>query len=207
MNKLLIIGAGGHGKVIADIALKRNIWQEIAFLDDDDTIQEALGLRVLGPVSQAASFVSEYDMVVAIGNHTIREKFCEQLKAAGVMLPVLVHPNATVGSQVEIGVGTVVMAGAVINCDSKVGEGCIVNTAATVDHDCTIEDYTHISPGTHIAGTVKIGKKCWIGIGASVVNNVNIGNGIVIGAGALVISDVMEEGTYIGIPAKKMSDL
>lgn len=103
-----------------------------------------------------------------------------------------------------MGAGTVVMAGAIINCCSRIGEGCIVNTGATIDHDNVIEDYVHISPGVHTAGTVEIGKGTWIGIGGVVSNNVNITSGCMIGAGAVVVEDITEAGTYVGVPSRKV---
>lgn len=207
MEKLLIIGAGGHGRVVADIAMKMNRWQRIAFLDDDDAQQYSLGLEVIGPSSKALNLVEEYDIFVAIGNNATREKLHKVLKAAGVTMPTLIHPSATIGRQVKIGEGTVVMAGAVINCCSRIGDGCIVNTAATVGHDGTIADYVHISSGAHIAGTVTIGKGTWIGIGVIVKNNVQITEGTFVGAGAVVIRNIVEAATYVGVPVRRINTI
>lgn len=207
MEKLLIIGAGGHGRVIADIAVKMNRWQQIAFLDDDDAYRYSLGFEVIGPSSKVLNLVGKYDIFIAIGNNATREKLHKVLKAAGVTMPTLIHPNTTIGMQVEIGEGTVVMAGAVINCGSRIGDSCIVNTAATVDHDGTIADYVHISPGAHIAGTVTIGKGTWIGVGAIVKNNVEITERTVIGAGAVVIRNIMEAATYVGVPVRRVNTI
>jgi sugar O-acyltransferase (sialic acid O-acetyltransferase NeuD family) len=203
-NNLLIIGASGHGRVIADIASKMNKWQEIAFLDDDETIKESMGIEVIGKVIDAFNCVEEYDIFVAIGNNKIREKVQGQLEDLGASIPALIHPTAVIGEQVELNLGTVVMAGAVINCCTKVGKGCIINTGVTLDHDDLIEDYVHISPGTNVAGTVRIGKGSWLGIGSVVSNKVNICSGCRVGAGAVVIKDIDEAGTYVGVPAKKV---
>ena len=203
-NKLLIIGASGHGRVAADIAMKMNRWQQIAFLDDDETIKFSMGIEVIGKSNDAFIYISDYDIFVAIGNNKTREKIQSQLKKAGASIPTLIHPRATIGEKVEMGTGIMVMAGAVINCCSKIGEGCIVNTGATIDHDNVIEDYVHISPGVHIAGTVRVGKGSWMGIGSVVSNNVNIVNGCMIGAGAVVVKDITEAGTYVGVPVKKI---
>lgn len=207
MEKLLIIGAGGHGRVIADIAVKMNRWQQIAFLDDDETYRYSLGFEVIGPSSKVLNLVGAYDIFIAIGNNETREKLHKVLKAAGVTMPTLIHPNTTIGMQVKIGEGTVVMAGAVINCGSRIGAGCIVNTAATVDHDGKIADYVHISPGAHIAGTVTIGKGTWIGVGAIVKNNVEITERTIIGAGAVVIRNIMEAATYVGVPVRRVNTI
>lgn len=205
MNKdLLIIGAGGHGKVIADIAIKLKKWTNIAFLDDDENIRNSLGLNVIGKVADVYKYVKSCDIFVAIGNNAKREKLQEKLEMEGAYLPVLVHPNAVIGEYVEIGSGTIVMAGAIINCCTKIGKGCIINTGSTIDHDNIIEDYVHISPGVHTAGTVRIGKGTWLGIGSTVANNIKITSGSIIGAGAVVVKDIIEAGTYVGVPARRV---
>lgn len=201
-NKLLIIGASGHGKVIADIALKTNRWRYIAFLDDDENSNLSMGLEVIGRSTDALKYVRDFDIFVGIGNNVTREIIQEKLQLNGASIPVLVHPNAVIGVQVELGSGTVVMARTVINCSTRVGKGCIINTGATIDHDNAIEDYVHISPGVNTGGTVCIGKSTWLGIGSVVSNNINITSGSTVGAGAIVIKDITEAGTYVGIPAR-----
>lgn len=203
-NKLLIIGASGHGRVVADIALKMNRWQHIAFLDDNETIKSSMEINVIGKSKDVYTYLSDCDIFVAIGNNKTREKILSKLETEGANIPMLIHPSATIGEKVEIGVGTVVMAGVVINCCSRIGKGCILNTGATIDHDNVIEDYVHISPGVHIAGTVEIGKGTWIGIGSVVNNNINITSDCMLGAGAVVVKDITETGTYVGVPAYKI---
>ncbi len=203
-DKLLIIGAGGHGKVVADIAVKMNRWRSIFFLDDDESIRDFAGIKVIGQSDMALSYINEYEIFVAVGNNTMREKLQEKLEAAGATIPVLVHPNAVIGEEVELGTGTVVMAGVVINCCTKIGKGCIINTGATLDHDNVIEDYVHISPGANFAGNVKVGKNSWICCGSVVSNNINICSSCIVGAGAVVVKDITEVGTYIGVPARQM---
>lgn len=203
-NKLLIIGASGHGKVVADIALKMNKWQSIAFLDDDESIKSSMGIEVVGKSGDAFIHINEYDIFVAIGNNTSREKIMTRLETEGANIPTLIHPTAVIGEDVDVEFGTVVMAGVVINCCTSIGRGCIINTGATVDHDNTIEDFVHISPGAHLAGTVKVGKCTWLGIGSLVSNNVNIASYCKIGAGGVVIKDITEYGTYAGVPIRKL---
>lgn len=197
MNRLIIIGASGHGKVVADIAIKSG-YEDILFLDDDEKIKECAGFPVVGKVKQAEDMTD--DKFVAIGNARIREHIQKRLH--GVVS--LVHPDATISRRVTLGVGTVVMAGAVINSDTVIGDGCIINTGASVDHDCKIADYAHISVGAHIAGTCSIGKRTWIGAGATVSNNIQIPDDCMIGAGAVVVSDTKQSGTYVGCPAKRL---
>jgi sugar O-acyltransferase (sialic acid O-acetyltransferase NeuD family) len=206
-NKLLIIGASGHGKVVADIAIKMNQWQQIVFLDDDETINDCMGLEVVGKTIDAAWFTEDHDIVVAIGNNNTREKIQIQLEQVGASIATLIHPQAIIGENVEIEAGTVIMAGTVINCCSKVGKGCIINTGATIDHDNVIGAFVHISPGAHLAGTVEIGDKSWIGIGAVISNNLNVTSEVCIGAGSVVIGNITEAGTYVGLPAKVIKDL
>lgn len=203
-DKLLIIGASGHGKVIADITLKMNKWKSIIFLDDDENIKSSMGIEVIGKSTDAFKYIKDYDIFVAIGNNETREEIHERLEAEGASIPILVHPNAVVGEQVELGNGTAVMAGAIINCCTQIGKGCIINTGATIDHDNFIEDYVHISPGVHTAGTVKIGKGTWLGVGSKVSNNLNIISGCKVGAGAVVVKDITQAGTYIGVPARRV---
>ena len=203
MNKqIIIIGAGGHGKVIADIA-KKNGYDNIAFLDDS-TDAENCGIYPVIGTSGDFKFHHDKDFIVAIGNALVRQRVHTMLYEAGVNIVSLIHPGATVAEDVTIEAGTVVMAGAVINPGTKIGKGCIVNTCSSVDHDCTVEDFVHISIGSHVAGTVKIGSKTWIGAGATVSNNVSINSGCMIGAGAVVVRNITETGTYIGVPARKI---
>lgn len=202
MNRLIIVGASGHGKVVADIA-RRNGYSDIAFLDDAPGLEEVSGYPVLGAVSMCSEFLQD-DFFVAIGNSDIRRRIQDEITSSGARLVTLIHPSAVVAQDVAIGEGSAVMAGAVINPSVRIGRGCIVNTSASVDHDCAVGDFVHISVGAHLAGTVSIGDGTWIGIGAVVSNNISICQGCMIGAGAVVVKDIQGPGTYIGIPARLM---
>ena len=201
MKDLIIIGAGGHGRVIADIAQKLGVYETISFLDDSDT-KESMGLPIVGKTSDITKYIEVADVFVAIGNNTVRGEFVESLLAMGANIPTLIHPSAVIGACVEIGVGTAIMAGAVVTPCSKLGKGVIVNTCSSVDHDCIIDDYCHIAVGAHVAGKVNLGEKVWIGAGVTIKNNVSICSDCIVGAGAVVIKDIIEVGIYIGIPAK-----
>ena len=203
-NKLIIIGASGHGKVVADIAIKMNKWQSITFLDDDESIKASIGLEVIGKTADAFTYKEEADFFVAIGSNPTREKIQEKLIDEGLNVVSLIHPSSVIGIDVEIGIGTAVMAGVVVNSSTRIGKGCIINTSASLDHDNNIEDYVHISPGVNMAGTVKIGKGTWLGIGSVVSNNVNICSGCKVGAGAVVVKDITEPGTYVGVPVRRV---
>ena len=199
MRRLAIIGASGHGKVIADIA-KRIGYCEIVFFDDDESIHECGGYQVVGKSSEAGSI--DADVIVGIGNADIRKRMQESIPHE--KLVTLIHPDAVIAEDVEIGAGTVVMAGAVINPGVGIGKGCIINTCSSVDHDCDVGDYVHIAVGSHLCGTVSVGDGTWIGAGATVSNNVSICSDCMIGAGAIVIKNIEQPGTYVGVPAKRI---
>lgn len=196
--KLIIIGASGHGRVVADIAKKCG-YDEIVFLDNNPNLSTCAGYPVLGTDAMVSKL--EGDLFIAVGNGQVRKKLMK--REGDRHFPVLIHPNAVVADDVEIGCGSVVMAGSVINPGSKIGKGTIINTCASVDHDCILGDFVHVSVGAHVAGTVTIGENTWIGAGATVSNNVNICGTCMIGAGAVVIKDIDESGTYVGVPARR----
>lgn len=198
MNKLIIIGAGGHGRVIADIALK-NGYTDICFLDDL-VKGECMGFPVLGTSAEAEKFNDgNTDFIIGIGSNAVRKNIDGKYD---INWTTLIHPSAQIAFNVTIEEGTVVMAGAVINACATIGRQCIVNSGSVVEHDNVIGDYVHISPGATLGGTVKVGESTHIGIGATVKNNVSICSQCVIGAGAVVVSDIDVCGTYIGVPAK-----
>ena len=201
MKRLVIIGASGHGKVVADIAKKAG-YQRIAFLDDDEARLSCGAYPVIGRSDAFAD--QEGDVFVAIGNASIRRKLIERAESAGRSIPVLIHPSAVIAEDVTIEPGTIVAAGAILNPGTHIGKGCIINTASSVDHDCNIGDYVHIAVGSHLAGTVSVGPCTWIGAGATIRNNIAICGECMIGAGAAVVSDIKESGTYVGVPARKI---
>ena len=201
MNKLIIIGASGQGKVIADIA-QLNSYTDIAFFDDNPQVKFCGKYQVIGCCKDAEKYKAA-DFFVAIGNAKIRRRIQTELIALGLRVVSLIHPDAVISESATIGIGTVIMAGTVINPDVTIGEGCIINTCSSIDHDCTVGNFVHISVGSHIAGTVNIGDNTWIGAGATVSNNINITSDCMIGAGAVVVNDLIDSATYMGIPAKK----
>lgn len=200
MNRLIIIGAGGHGKVVADIALKSG-YTDISFVDDN-TDGECMGFPIVGKSSEIERHNDgDTDFVIAIGNNSVRQSLAER---HSVNWATLVHPSAQIGSYVSIGEGSVVMACAVVNPAATVGRHCIINSGAIVEHDNRLCDYVHISPGAKLSGNVRVGERTWIGVGACVVNNVEICADAMIGAGAVVTKTINDKGTYIGVPARKI---
>lgn len=197
--KLTIIGASGHGLVVADIA-KLNGYNEIEFLDDNENLTQCGKYPVTGKSSKAADI--QNDMFIGIGNAAIRKRIMEQFIDKSIV--TLVHPKAVIADDVVIGKGSVVMAGAVINPGAVIGSGVIVNTCSSVDHDCVVGDYSHVAVGAHLCGTVIVGESTWIGAGATISNNVTICRNCMIGAGTVVINDIKERGTYVGVPAGRI---
>lgn len=201
-KRLLIIGAGGHGRVVADLATCLG-YDQVAFVDQR---WPALAQNLIWPV---IGFELPHDMqgwsvAVAIGQNEARLTAFNQLQNHGIDLPNLVHPSAYVSKHANLGKGIVVAAQAVIGVGCKVGDVAIINTSATVDHDCVIGDGVHVSPGAHLAGTVKVGLCTWIGIGASVREGMEIGKNVVVGAGAAVVTE-LEDGVRVGgVPARKL---
>jgi sugar O-acyltransferase (sialic acid O-acetyltransferase NeuD family) len=203
LNGLLILGAGGHGKVVADTALLLG-WKNIAFLDDRAAaLGQPLGLPLAGTLGELAGRAGDFTAaVVAIGNAGLRLELAERCRRTGLEVVSLVHPIAFVSQFASLGGGCVVFAQAAINAGAELGAACIVNTGATVDHDCRIGDGVHICPGAHLAGDVRVGERSWIGIGATIRQGISIGRNATIGAGAVVVADVADDSTVLGVPAK-----
>lgn len=196
-EKLIIIGAGGHGKVCADIA-KLMGYKEVVFLDDNPNLKSCGRYAVIGPTSLISQIGG--DVFIAIGDNIVRRKISSLISYDRIA--TLIHPNAVIADTVKIGRGTVIMAGTVINADAKIGEGCIINTCSSVDHDCKVGNFVHIAVDSHVAGTVSIGANCFLGAGSIVINNVDVCDNLKLGAGAVVVDDIEQSGVYVGIPAK-----
>lgn len=198
MKHVVIIGASGHGKVIANI-IQLSGDQVVGFLDDDYKKTEVYGLPILGEIKKAEKF-QKYEFIIAIGNNYIRKKIAEHYSY--LKYYTAIHPSAIIDKSTIIKKGSVIMASAVINAESKIGRHCIINTASIIEHDNIIGDYVHISPNATLSGTVSVGKCSHIGAGATVINNVNIVDNVIVGAGSVVIKDLKDSGTYVGAPAK-----
>lgn len=202
-GRLLIFGAGGHGRVVADTAEAGGEWSEIAFIDDKyPDLCSSGSWPVVGSSSDMQQLRNSWDaIVIAIGDNRLRYELQQTASSAGFPLATIVHPSAQIAGQIEIGEGSVVFANAVINSGSRLGRSVILNTAATIDHDCVIGDGVHISPGAHIAGDVVVAKLAWVGIGSVIINGVAVGEAAIVAAGAAVISDVDIGQTVAGVPA------
>ncbi len=194
-KKVIIIGASGHGKVVADIVRRRGD-NVVGFLDDDTSKP-----GVIGTVDDLIKY-QECSFIIAIGNNDIRKRIAETYSDLNYYTAI--HPTAVIGENVSIGAGTVVMANAVINPAVSIGKHCIINTAAVVEHDNILESYVHISPKAVLCGTVIVEERVHIGAAAVVKNNLSIAAGTLIGVGAAVVKNIDKAGVYAGVPAKEL---
>ena len=206
IEHLAILGASGHGKVIADTAALNPKWQKISFFDDNWPDMDCdLPWPVIGDTYTLLENLGRYTgVVIGIGNNTIRQKKHDLLVEHKAPIVTVIHPQAYISSFTSIDCGSVVFAGAVININSSIGRGCIINTGATVDHDCKLADFVHISPGVNLGGSVEIGEKSWIGIGSSVKQCTIIGADVVVGAGSAVVKSLLGNQLVAGVPARTL---
>ena len=209
MNKnVIIMGAGGHSKVIADIIVKSQD-NVLGFLDDNIPINTVIikekKLKVLGKIEDSIKIKeqnNDIEFVIGIGNNKTRKAIAENYPDLNYYTAI--HPSSQIALDVKIEDGTVIMANACINTSTTIGKHCIINTGAIIEHDNIIEDYVHISPNATLCGTVKIGELTHIGAGSTIKNNTKICSNCIIGAGAVVVKNIEEEGTYVGVPVKKI---
>jgi UDP-N-acetylbacillosamine N-acetyltransferase len=208
MKKQLVLwGAAGHAQVVADIIRLRCEYNIVGFLDDVTearSCEDFCGLPVFNGRKYLARLYRDgvRHMILAFGNCAARLKLAELVREKGFALVTAVHPAAIIASDVTIGEGTVIAAGAVVNPAARIGANVIINTSASVDHESVVEDGAHICPGVRLAGRVVVGKGAWVGIGSSVIDNVRIGDGAYIGAGSVVVDDIPPYTLVYGVPAK-----
>ena len=202
--KLLIVGAGGHGLVVADAALELGLWSEIVFLDDHVKGDLLIpNCKVLGVIADVENIIHKYqDIFVAIGDNKRRLALINEFMEKDFNIPIIMHPTSSVSSNAKIGLGSFIAANSVVGVGAKLGKGCIVNTGASVDHENLLADGVHVSPGAHLGGGVQIGKCSWIGIGASVREQASIGEEPLVGPRAPVINNVKDNQQMLGVPAR-----
>jgi len=202
MKKLAILGAGGHGKVVADAASLSRQFSDIVFVDHNKIgylgqyqILEELALDTL---------IDEYVFVIAIGDNSIRRQKYLELKQRKANFANIIHPAAVVANDLSLGEASVVFAGAVVNPGATLASNIIINTSSIVEHDCCIADNVHIGPGTALAGAVKVGKNTLIGLGSRVLPGVTIGDNVIVGAGSVILHNVPSGAVVVGSPARKI---
>ncbi|WP_313138974.1 acetyltransferase [Myroides sp.] len=192
---MYLVGASGHGKVVAEV-LEENNLEITGFIDANSSIEEVLGYPIIGRTLDGI----KGNAIVSIGDNQIRKSLIERNEE--LEYKSVVSPRANVSKRTIIDKGTVVMMGATINSESKIGKHCIINTNASIDHDCIIEDYVHISPNVGLAGNVEVGEGTHIGIGTSVIQGIKIGKWCTIGAGTVIIKDIPDYAVVVGNPGK-----
>lgn len=207
-KNVVIIGAGGHAKVIADI-IEKSKDKVYGFLDDhiekETVIIKQKEIKVIGKVKDCIQLQKEYpelEFIIGIGNNYSRKDIVETYP--NLKYYIAIHPSSEIALDVKVEKGTVVMANTCINTSAQIGRHCIINTGAIIEHDDIIEDYVHISPNATLSGTVVVKELTHIGSGAVIKNGINICEKCIIGAGSVVVKDIYESGTYIGVPSKKM---
>ncbi|MCH8969066.1 MAG: acetyltransferase [Planctomycetes bacterium] len=207
----VIIGAGGHGRVVLDIMQHEGRHEVVGFLDSNPDLHGRLmdGVEVLGPIQRLAGLKEQgvLGAIVAVGHNGTRRSFGEQVQRLGHELVSAIHPSANIASNVSIGRGVVVAAGALVCAHCQIGDGVILNTGCLVDHETMIGTACHLCPGVKIAGRVTIESGAFVGIGATVIQHVRVGHDSVIGAGAVVLKDVPPMSTVVGLPAREIKSL
>jgi sugar O-acyltransferase (sialic acid O-acetyltransferase NeuD family) len=201
-RRLVLLGAGGHARVVAALAGALGV-EVVAVFDDDPARRGATfgGITIEGPLPVAldAGLLASCQAIIAVGANAARAAI---VRRAALPWSTLVHPFAWVDPAASLGAGTVVFAGAVVQPGASLGAHVILNTAATVDHDCVLGDFVHLAPGVHLAGEVRVGEGALVGIGASVLPGRVIGAWARVGAGAVVVEDVPAGATVVGVPAR-----
>ncbi|HKQ49539.1 MAG TPA: acetyltransferase [Phycisphaerae bacterium] len=209
-SEIVILGAGGHGRVVLDILLQAARHKPVGFLDNNTALhgRRIDGLPVLGDISCLAGLRERgiHGAIVAIGDNGIRRAMGEQIEQCGLELCSAVHPSAQLATNATFGKGVVIAAGALVCAHCQIGDYAILNTGCIVDHESMIGTAVHICPGVRLAGHVVIESGAFVGIGATVVQNVRIGFESVVGAGAVVIADVDPMTTVVGVPARAVKD-
>ncbi|MCX8022727.1 MAG: acetyltransferase [Syntrophorhabdaceae bacterium] len=196
---IVVVGAGGHAKVVIGTAIECGL--KVSFILDDNPTKwgkEIFSTEIKGPISKFSK--EKYPAIMAIGDNRTRKRIVETLEQFQWI--TIIHPSSYVHPSSKIGVGTVVFAGSIIQPDVRIGEHCIINTGATVDHDCVIGNFVHIAPGVNIAGGVTIEDGVFMGIGSKVVIGKKIGEWSIVGAGGVVVEDIPPEVIAKGLPAK-----
>jgi sugar O-acyltransferase (sialic acid O-acetyltransferase NeuD family) len=209
MKDIVIIGAGGHAKVIADILIQRKakLNEEnlniLGFLDDDEAKfknTRILGIPYLGKISTVQTMSSEFFFIIGIGNNKTRKAIYERFP--NLQYYTAIHPTAVLGEDVEIGDGTVVMAHVVVNTGTKIGNHAILNTGSIIEHDNVISDFVHVSPGSVLCGEVMVGESTWIGANSVVIQGIRIGENVVVGAGTVMVNNQEDGSSIVGNPGK-----
>ncbi len=198
-----MLGAGGHGKVVADAALACGLGELLGFLDDDESRMgvRVLGARVRGALSRVAPG-REVVLVMGIGDNSARRRAFERAHALEYRIAAVVHPSAIVGRECVVGVGAVLLARVTVNTGTRIGDNAILNTACSVDHDCDIGPHAHVAPGSTLAGNVTVGEGALIGAATVAIPGITVGARAIVGAGSVIVRDLPAGCLARGVPAR-----
>jgi len=198
--RLLVVGAGGHAKVVIDTARTAGL-SVTGVIGTARDAEQILGIHV----SRDAAEVEFDGFIIAVGNNSVRAKMFEEYRDRGLNPVSVIHPSAVIAPSVVIGAGTFVAAGVVVNVDARIGEDAILNTGCTVDHDCVVGDHALVGPTASLCGESRIGTGVTFGAGASIIPVKGVGDWTTIGAGAAVVDDVPDHVVYAGVPARHVA--
>ncbi len=206
-NRLMVVGAGGHAKVVIDCARSAG-WVPVAAFDPGKAGADVLGVPVRGGDDELAAFWADGQAdgaVVALGNNGLRRRLADKIRALGCPTPAIVHATAWVSPAAQVGGGVVIMAGAVVNAAAVIDADCIVNTSAIVEHDCRLGQAVHVAPRSVMGGGCRIGRETLFGIGATARPEISIGARVIVGAGTVIVADVTDAVTVVGNPARPLA--
>jgi len=206
-KKIVLIGGGGHCKVVISILKKLDNFEIVGIVDNYKADSFISGIKIIGTDDDLKDIYKSgiRHALITVGSvkdNTKRCKLFSLAKKIGYEFPVIISPEAIVGKSIKIDEGTVIMPGCIINVGSSIGKNCIINTGAIIEHDCKIGNHCHIAPGVHISGAVNIGELSFIGIGATIIQGIKIGKNVTIGAGSVVLKDISDNVIALGNPAK-----
>jgi UDP-perosamine 4-acetyltransferase len=203
-SKIILIGTGGHAKVVADIIRTEGKYEIVGCTTNDTHLKVFGEYKVIGTDEHLSAILQQgiNKVFVALGDNKIRKKVTDKIHSIGFETITIIHPSAQVGKNVKIGTGTCLMAGSIINPDTEIGDGVIINTNTSVDHDCKIDNWVHIAPGSNLAGTICVGEGTMLGVGTIVIPGIIIGSWSMLGAGSVVVKDIPEKTKAYGVPAR-----
>lgn len=205
-DKVIIVGTSGHSKVVCDIVLSEGKFEIFGFIDDYLSNDDSK-LNILGKIEDIPEILKKYSVInfiIAVGHNYFREQVVARIVSQNshIKFVSVIHSKATIGSNVAIGRGVVIMPNVVINSDTRIGDHCILNTGSIAEHDCVLSNFSSLAPNSVISGNVIIGKGSSVSVGACVINSVTIGHSVIIGAGAVVVNDIDDCKLVIGVPGK-----
>lgn len=206
-QKIIVVGGGGHAKVLLSVLLRLPQYEVIGFIDDNEAITDLLGFPRLGGITKVNTSLETKTLALGlghVGNLSFYKRVIELYTSLGFSFATIIAPTAFVSPFATIGKGVAIADGVIIQPGAVLNDYVIINTNASVDHDTVIGSYTHVAPGCAISGAVHIGSECLLGTGSAVIQGITITDGCVIGAGASVVTDCLVSGVYVGVPAEYM---